>query len=277
MNRIDVAFARLRSERRKALIGYVTAGYPTKESFAAAVPRMVNAGIDILEVGIPFSDPIADGPTIQAASFGALKNGVTLSWIFEQVTALRATVDAPIVFMSYSNPILAMGTSKFFQAAKTSGVDGLIVPDLIPEESALFDEPARKAGVHLIYLIAPTSSKERIRRVAAQSRGFLYAVSVTGVTGARTVLPTGLPDFLKSARQASALPVAVGFGLSTPEQVKGASLHADGVIVGSALIKEMERSQNDDFAGAESFVQSLRQALDETTSPSAEETAHAAG
>jgi tryptophan synthase alpha chain len=277
MNRIDATFARLRSERRKALIGYVTAGYPTKDSFAAAIPRLVEAGLDILEVGIPFSDPIADGPTIQAASFGALKNGVTLTWILEQVTALRALVHAPIVFMSYSNPILAMGAKKFFQAAKAAGVDGLIVPDLIPEESGLFDEAANKAGVLLIYLIAPTSSKERIHQVAARSRGFLYAVSVTGVTGARTALPAGLPAFLKTARLASARPVAVGFGLSTPEQVKEASVHADGVIVGSALIKEMEGSQNNNFQGAVNFIRSLREALDDKTSQSSEETTHAAG
>jgi tryptophan synthase alpha chain len=276
MNRIDQTFVRLKKEGRKALIGYLTAGFPNKESLSRLVPLLEAAGLDILELGIPFSDPIADGPTIQRSSQVALEKGSTLPWVLDEVATLRSLVRLPLVFMSYCNPILAMGAEKFFKRARQSGVDGLIVPDLIPEESKLFDAAAQKEGIHLIYMVAPTNDRARIQFIASKTRGFLYAVSLTGVTGARTALSHELPQFLKTTRQVSNVPLAVGFGLSTPAQVKEVAQHADGVIVGSALIKQVEKSENSGYQDAAGFVRSLRQSLDQLTSPPRKDGAYAA-
>jgi tryptophan synthase alpha chain len=260
MNRIDAVFQELKKQGRKALIGYVTAGFPDRVSLKRLVPTLEKAGLDLLELGVPFSDPIADGPTIQKASQAALAQGTTLAWILGQVRELRKHVRLPIVFMTYCNPIYAMGVETFFRRARASGLDGLIVPDLIPEESRLL-APAKRFGVHVIYLVAPTTPNDRIRYVARATHGFLYAVSLTGVTGARTTLPAGLPHFLKQVKAVSRAPVAVGFGLSTPAQVRAAARHADGVIVGSALIRAIDRSKSNGFTGAARFVRSLRNAL----------------
>ena len=276
MNRIDQTFLRLKNEGRKALIGYLTAGFPNKESLSRLLPLMEAAGLDILELGIPFSDPIADGPTIQRSSQVALEKGATLSWVLDEVATLRSLVRLPLVFMSYSNPILAMGADKFFKRARQSGVDGVIIPDLIPEESKLFDAAADKEGIHLIYLVAPTSDRSRIQMIASKTRGFLYAVSLTGVTGARTGLSRELPQFLKVARQVSKVPLAVGFGLSTPAQVKEVAQHADGVIVGSALIKQIEKSEASGFQDAAAFVRSLRHSLDQLAAPPRKDGSYAA-
>jgi len=261
-NRIDRTFASLKRRRKKALIGYITGGHPTLVSMKTIVPLLERAGLDLLEIGVPFSDPIADGPTIQRSSQVALENGTTLAWILQTVRGLRRSVQLPMVLMSYSNPIFSMGVAKFFRAAAEAGVDGVIIPDLILEESSDFAQAARRSGVHLIFLVAPTTPPERIRKIAAATRGFLYAVSLTGVTGARTVLARDVAGFLKTVRRLSKKPVAVGFGLSTPMQVRAIAPFADGVIVGSALVKCLEGSVRNHFRQATQFVGSLRSALD---------------
>lgn len=261
-NKIDSLFLKLKREKRTALIGYITAGHPTKPSLKTLVPLLEKAGVDILEIGIPFSDPIADGPTIQQSSQIALENGATLPWIFQTVRALKSRVEIPLVFMTYCNPIYAMGVRRFFGVAREAGVSGVIIPDLIIEEAEEFTREAKRSGVHLIFLVAPTTPVSRIREIADATRGFLYAVSVTGVTGSRQSLPIDAGSFLEKVRQLSKRPVAVGFGLSTPKQVREMARYADGVIVGSALIRKVEKSKNTAFKGAGKFIRSLRAALD---------------
>ncbi len=262
-NRIDQTFSRLKKARRKALIGYITAGFPTKVSLKALVPLLERSGVDILEIGVPFSDPIADGPTIQYSSQMALRNGVTLAWILQSVKAMRqAGVELPLILMSYSNPIYAMGIDRFFQSARVAGVDGLIIPDLIPEEAEPFSRPAKKNGVYLIYLVAPTTPKARIRMIAQKTSGFLYAVSLTGVTGVSKVVPSDVAAFLKLIKTACRKHVAVGFGITTPHQAQEVARYADGVIVGSALIREIEKSKRTSFKSTAQFITSLRRALD---------------
>jgi tryptophan synthase alpha chain len=257
MNRIDQTFASLKRAGRKALIGYVTAGYPTKAAFTRVVERLEKAGLDLIEIGVPFSDPVADGATIQLASQKALANGVTLDWILRSVKQLRRRVKLPIVFMSYSNPILAMGLVRFFARAKAAGVDGLIIPDLTPEEGKPFEAAASKEGIALIYLATPTTSPDRLRQIIRATQGFLYAVSLSGITGARTQLPAGVTAFLSRLQRESRKPVAVGFGISTPAQVHTIRRHADGIIVGSALINHLAVS----LPSAERFVATLQKAL----------------
>jgi tryptophan synthase alpha chain len=261
INRIDHCFKTLKREGRKALIGYITAGSPDKRSLPQLMVSLEKAGLDMLELGIPFSDPMADGPTIQRSSQQALQGGATLSWVLKTVQQVRPHVQLPLIFMSYSNPILAMGIDHFFGRAQASGVDGIIIPDLIPEEGARFEQSARRHQVHLIFLAAPTTEAARLAQIGKRSRGFLYAVSLKGVTGARQSLPSDLPQFLKKVKRASRVPVAVGFGISTAAQVRQASLQADGVIVGSALVKAIDESKKYPFKKAVQFVQSLQKAL----------------
>ncbi len=262
-NRITQTFQSLKRQRRKALIGYVTAGHPTRASLASLVPLLEKSGVDILEIGVPFSDPMADGPTIQQSSQIGLANGATLSWILKSIAALRKNgVRLPLVLMSYCNPIYSMGLEAFFRAGKAAGVDGLIIPDLIPEESKPYATSARRHGIDLIFLAAPTTPERRIRMIAGKTSGFLYAVSLTGVTGVRSALPMDAVQFLRTVKSISRKPVAVGFGLSTPQQVRKIALYADGVIVGSALVRHVEQSSQHHFKGAVRFVQSLRRALD---------------
>jgi tryptophan synthase alpha chain len=261
-NRIDRLFVALRKRKEKALIGYLTAGFPTKPSFRTLVPLLEQNGVDILEIGVPFSDPIADGPTIQYASEVALKNGVTLDWILNSVKTLRQEgLRLPLIFMSYCNPVHAMGIDRFFQRATRSGVDGLIIPDLVPEEGKPYARAAKRYGIDLIYLVAPTTPRARIRAIAKETHGFLYAVSLTGVTGVRKAVTTDISLFLRSIKTVCKKPVAVGFGVSTPQQVREISRHADGVIVGSALIRAVEKSKSPRFDGAIRFVRSLKGAL----------------
>lgn len=262
MNRIDQTFRELKREKRKALIGYITAGFPKKASFHMLVPFLERSGLDLLEVGVPFSDPIADGPTIQHSSQVALANGVTLDWVLRSVRDLRADgVKLPIIFMSYCNPIHAIGVDHFFKEARRSGVDGLIIPDLIPEESEPYARAAKREGIALIFLVAPTSSRDRIRAIARKTRGFLYVVSMTGVTGVQKAIPLKVSAYLKTVRALSSQPVAVGFGLTGPAQVHAVSRYADGVIVGSALIRAIEKSNGSSFNAAGQFVRSLARAL----------------
>ncbi len=261
-NRISRTFSDLKRSGGKALIGYLTAGFPNKSSFRRLVPLMEKAGVDILEIGVPFSDPIADGPTIQHASQIALEMGVTLDWILSSVKVLRREgVRIPLILMSYCNPLYAMGLPHFFQRAKVAGVDGVIIPDLIPEEAGPFLKTSKRAGIDLIYLVAPTTPRSRLRAIAKKTRGFLYAVSLTGVTGVRKAVPAQVAGFLKAVKAASRKPVAVGFGLSTPKQVRQIARYVDGVIVGSALIREIEKSKGPRFERATRFVRSLKGAL----------------
>ena len=264
MNRIAQTFTRLKRQKRKALIGYVTAGFPDKASLKRLVPLMEQSGVDLLELGVPFSDPIADGPTIQHSSQVALAKGATLGWILKSVKSLRHQgIQIPMILMSYANPIYAMGIEAFFRKAGEAGVDGLIIPDMIPEEAGPYAQAARRYGVDLIFLVSPTTLKPRIRWIAGKTHGFLYAVSLTGVTGVRKAVPADTARFLKSVRTSCRTPIAVGFGLTTPQQVRDISSHADGVIIGSALIRKMEESQRTSFKGAAHFMRSLRRALDE--------------
>jgi tryptophan synthase alpha chain len=261
-NRIDQLFSKFKKRKEKALIGYLTAGFPSKPNFRQLVPLLEENGIDILEIGVPFSDPIADGPTIQYASEVALKNGVTLDWILNSVKTLRQEgIRLPLILMSYCNPVHAMGLERFFQRAKASGVDGVIIPDLVPEEGRPYARAAKQYGIDLIYLVAPTTPKARLRAIAKETHGFLYAVSLTGVTGVRKAVTADVSHFLKSIKSVCKKPVAVGFGVSTPQQVRDLSRHADGVIVGSALIRAVEKSKGLHFEGAGRFVRSLKGAL----------------
>ena len=259
MSRITAVFKNRRRTGRAALMPYLTMGYPQRESALELVPALVEGGADLIELGVPFSDPLADGATIQAASQVALENGMTLSLCLEQAATLRAQgMETPFVLMGYYNPILQMGLERFASQAASAGVDGVIVPDLPPEESAALHNALCTQGIAPIFLLAPTASDERIRRVAGLARGFLYLVSLTGVTGARERLPPDLAFFVARARAATTLPLAVGFGISTTGQAAGVARIADGVIVGSALLEAIRASQEPAVA-AKTFIMSLQE------------------
>ena len=241
---------------------YVTVGYPSIEATLEVVPLLAKSGCDIVELGIPFSDPLADGVTIQNSSFQALQNGVTPQLCLEIAGKLSKQVDIPLVFMTYFNPVFSYGLENFCIACSQSGIDGLIIPDLPSEEGSGLEGIAQGQGVDLIYLLAPTSTDGRIKVVAERSRGFIYLVSVTGVTGARDSLPPALEAFVSRVRQVTSQPLCVGFGISAPEQAKRVASIANGVIVGSRLIQLMEAEDN--FGPAvSSFISRLRRALDE--------------
>ncbi len=256
MSRIASAF----SPGRTALIAYVTVGYPTVEATRKVVPLLAESGCDIVELGIPFSDPLADGVTIQRASFAALQNGVTPQLCLDLAGELSRKVSTPLVFMTYFNPVFHYGLKEFCQACAKSGVDGLIIPDLPPEEGTDLETATRTHDLDLIYLLAPTSTEERIRLVAEKSRGFIYLVSVTGVTGARDKLPENLATFAARVKKLASQPLCIGFGISTPEQASQIARIADGVIVGSRIIQLMEVEDN--LLSVGNFIRDLRVALD---------------
>ena len=243
-----------------ALVAYITAGYPSIEATLKTVPILAENGCDIIELGIPFSDPLADGVTIQNASYRALQNGTTPEICLELAGELSKKVDTPLVFMSYYNPIYHYGIERFCKACSTSGIDGLIIPDLPPEEGIEIEQSTLFHGIDLIYLLAPTSNDERIRLVAEHSRGFIYIVSVTGVTGARSFLPSDLKDFIAGVRKVTDKPLCVGFGISTPEQAALVGSLAEGIIVGSRIVQLLE--SDDSISRIGDFVSELRQALD---------------
>ncbi len=245
----------------KALIAYITVGYPTLESTLEIVPLLAKSGCDIIELGIPFSDPLSDGTTIQEASSRALQGGVTPKVCLETAKQLREKVDVPLVFMTYYNPVLHFGLESFCTTCAQGGMDGLIIPDLPPDEGADLDTLAMKNGLDLIYLLAPTSTTERIRLVARKSRGFIYLVSLTGVTGPRENLPAGLEDFVARVRKEADTPLCVGFGISVPDQAHRVGQIADGVIVGSRLIQIIS-GESTPYQATQSFIKSLRDALD---------------
>ncbi len=241
-NRIEEAFKRLKEKNQKALIPFITAGDPDLDKTGELVMAMEKAGADIIELGVPFSDPIADGPIIQRASYRALKGGVSLRKILGLVKDLRRETSVPIVLMTYYNPVFKYGLSEFVKDAVGAAVDGIIVPDLPPEEGRGIIEEGMKAGLDTIFLIAPTSTRERIKMISALSRGFIYYVSLTGVTGARESLPTEVEESVKRIKKAADKPIAVGFGISTAEQAKRIASFADGVIIGSAIVGLIERN-----------------------------------
>ncbi|MDO8472695.1 MAG: tryptophan synthase subunit alpha [Dehalococcoidia bacterium] len=256
MSRIPSVFA---DRRRKALVAYVTMGYPSMEETLKVVPRLAQAGCDIIELGIPFSDPMADGTTIQEASHAALQAGVTPAACLEAAAKLSATTRAPLVFMTYFNPVLSYGVERFCQASARVGVDGLLVTDLPPEEGVELGEAARRESLDLVYLLAPTSTTARIKLVAEKSTGFIYLVSVTGVTGARAELPQYLEKFVSNVRKETNKPLCVGFGISSGALAKRAAGMADGVVVGSRVVQLMGEGK---IERLEAFIKELRDALD---------------
>ncbi|MFN0061696.1 MAG: tryptophan synthase subunit alpha [Myxococcaceae bacterium] len=246
MSRIAAAFAKGKSEKRPLLITYLCAGDPSLEASEALAVGLAEAGADIIEIGIPFSDPLADGPIIQAASQRALQRGVTQKAVLQLVARIRQRgVNVPLVLMGYMNPMVAMGMEAFCTEAHAAGADGLIIPDLPLDEADAYRPATQRAGLDLILLAAPTTPSERVTRISQTSSGFLYFVSVTGVTGSRTTLPPGLPETLAKVRAASRLPVAVGFGISQPEHVARLAPHADAIVVGSALVDAFHRAKGD--------------------------------
>ncbi len=255
MSRITSVFAKT---KHKTLIPYVTVGYPNIEATLKVVPLLAENGADIVELGIPFSDPLADGVTIQKSSFKALQQGISPRSCLDIAKQLRAKVDIPLVFMTYYNPVFHYGLEKFCSTCVASGVDGLIIPDLPPQEGAELEDVTRKQDLDLIYLLAPTSPEERIKLVGQRSRGFIYLVSVTGVTGARDKLPADLEVFVSRVKELVSQPLCVGFGISTPQQAKRVSRLADGVIVGSRIIQLMESG---DLQPVGEFIKGLREAL----------------
>jgi tryptophan synthase alpha chain len=261
MNRIERVFKKLRN-KRGALIPFVVAGDPDLKTTEALVLKMAECGADIIELGVPFSDPLADGPTIQTASRRALKNGVNLKNILLMAEKLKG-ISTPLVLMTYFNPVFQYGLKSFAEDCYRYGVDGVIIPDLPPEEAGPWIKEARPLNLGTIFLIAPTSSPDRVELASRSTRGFLYYVSVTGVTGTRGKLPEELEQSVRQIRKYSQKPVAVGFGISNPEQVQEVSRFADGVILGSAIVKVIEENleEPDLVTRVGGFVASLAGAL----------------
>jgi tryptophan synthase alpha chain len=258
LEHISQAFVCAKSQRRAALMPYYTLGFPDAETSLKVIQSIAEAGADLIELGIPFSDPLADGPTIQHSAQVALEKGMTVDRCLEMVARLRkSNVSLPLLLMGYYNPVLAYGVSRFVFEAASAGADGFIIPDLPVEEAGEMEAACQKFGRALVFLVAPTSTPERIAANAAHTTGFLYLVSLTGVTGARSALPEDLAGFAQRARSLAAVPIAVGFGISTPAQVASVGQFADGVIVGSALINAVENSKDPDQSAAD-FVSSLR-------------------
>lgn len=246
---IGQTIARRRAAGQLALAGWQTVGFPDKETPKRLVPALLEGGFDLIELGVPFSDPMADGATVQRASQAALENGTTLADCFETVRAVRAGgVTAPLLFMSYYNPVLALGLDRFAGEAASAGLNGLIVPDLPPEESDELLRALEPVGIDPIFLVAPTSTDERLATVAARARGFIYCVSLTGVTGARKNLSATLPEYLARVRRFTDLPLLVGFGVSQPQHVAALRGQADAAVVASAIIDLMERTPPDQYA-----------------------------
>jgi len=238
MSRIADRFAELRERSEKALVTYVTAGDPDLETSADVLHALAEAGVDIVELGLPFSDPLADGPEIQAASQRALAAGANTDTVFEMVQRVRAEgFDLPLLIMTYYNLLVRPGVADFCQRAKAAGVDGLIIPDVPLEEADELQEACRAVGLDLVQFVAPTSPEERVRRVAEAAAGFIYCVSLTGVTGARESLSTQFEGVLRAVKACTDTPVVVGFGVSTPDQVRQVAELADGVVVGSAIVR----------------------------------------
>jgi tryptophan synthase alpha chain len=262
MSRLAETFARLRSEGRAGLITYTTAGDPDLEKSAAILKTLAAAGADVLEVGVPFSDPLADGPVIQRATERALAAGGSLRATLDVIAAVRATVDTPIVVFTYANPIVRMGLQEFAARAAEVGVDGVLVLDLPIEEAGDFRDGMAAAGIDTIFLLSPTTTEARIRRAAELGRGFLYGISRLGVTGARDRVASGAEEMVRRIRAITTMPLALGFGISRPEHVAEVGAYADAAVVGSALVALIaEAGQAADLLPrVDSYVRSLRAA-----------------
>ena len=255
MNRIENAF-----KNKKAFIGFLTAGDPSYDASYNNIMAMIKAGADMVEIGIPFSDPIAEGPVIQGADVRALKAGMTTDKAFELAEKIRSQTDIPLVFMTYVNPVYKYGYDRFFAKCAEIGVDGLICPDLPFEEKSEADGAAKAHGISLISMIAPTS-EQRIKSIAESANGFLYIVSSLGVTGVRSEIKTDLASIMNSVRKYAKVPAAIGFGVSTPEQAKKMSDISDGVIVGSAIVRLVEKYGENAPDEIYKFVKSLKDAI----------------
>ncbi|MDP1992201.1 MAG: tryptophan synthase subunit alpha [Syntrophales bacterium] len=264
MGRIEERFTTLKKANRKAFIAYLTAGDPDLETTAKLIPALEAAGVDIVEIGVPFSDPTADGPAIQAASQRALKSGATLAKILTMIATLRRTSAIPIVLFGYYNPILSYGPATFAVDAEAAGVDGILVVDLPPEEAGELRRYTDKAGQAFITLIAPTTDPTRARKILRGATGFVYYISVTGVTGTAVPRPDDVQRDLERLKGMTALPLAVGFGISTPDQAAAIAPLADGVVVGSALVRLIgEMSESADLIPAvSSFAAKIRHSID---------------
>jgi tryptophan synthase alpha chain len=241
--RISAALRAANDSGRPALVPFITAGYPDPQDFIATLKAVAEVG-DVVEVGIPFSDPMADGMTIQRSSFEALRKGVSLKWIFDQLDGAAGDIDAPLVMMSYLNPLLAFGYEALAERAKAAGVCGFIVPDLPFEESADIREALEAQGLGLVQLVTPATPDARLRTLCDASRGFVYAVTITGITGGDTALPADLADYLDKVSGISQLPVCAGFGIREARDVANVGAHAAGAIVGSALVEILERGDD---------------------------------
>ena len=262
-SKLDRTFAQLKKRGEKALITYVMAGDPSLQETEQLVVALEQAGADIIELGVPFSDPIADGPVIQQAAERALRSGTTLRAILSMITSLRARTQIPLVLMAYYNSIHAFGPERFCQEATQAGVDGLIMPDMPPDEAGPLKGPAAAVGLPLIFLLAPTSTAERRTFVARQSQGFVYYVSLTGITGAKLVNVADVAKNVGKIRKVTKVPVAVGFGVATPEDAAKVAAIADGVSVGSAIVKQIAAHQQkpEMVKQVAAFVRSLKTAM----------------
>lgn len=262
MRRLENRFKELANNKGKALIPFITAGDPDLATTEQMIHTLEKAGADIIELGMPFSDPMADGPVIQLASERALAAGTTLPGILELVARVRKSSQIPVILMGYLNPIHAYGYARFARDAAAAGVDGLLLVDMPPEEASDFIAVAEREGLQMIFLLTPTSDSSRVSAVAKSGRGFVYYVTVTGVTGARKEVSSTLASEIESIRKQVAIPIVAGFGVSTPEQAATAAMAADGVVVGSAIVKLFQQ-----YSGAElekevgQFVRSLKKAI----------------
>lgn len=261
MNRIDKTFKQAKQNKKTLFIAYIMAGDPTLKETETLVPALENAGVDLIELGIPFSDPIADGVVNQEAAMRALSSGTTLKGVLQTVSQIRQTSQIPIVLFSYLNPITQFGIEEFAQQASKVGIDGVLALDLPPEESKPYVQSFKKAGLKSIFLISPTTDVERIKKINKMANGFLYYVSRLGVTGIQENLGFGLENRLKEIKQNSSLPIAVGFGISKPEHVKELSSLCDAVVVGSAIVKKVEEN-----IGNSSLIENVTQFVKSLTS-----------
>jgi len=264
VNRIDKKFADLKAEGKKAFIPFITAGDPTMEITVSLVEKLESVGADIIELGVPFSDPVADGPSIQRSSLRSLEHGTSLGDVMATVSKLREQTQISIAFLTYYNLIFKYGIEKFVQDAVESGVDGAVIADLPPDEGADLIAAARSRGFATIFLTAPTSTPERVKLVSESCTGFIYCVSLTGVTGARTQISSMLAPTLELIKKHSDKPIAVGFGVSNPDQAREVAKMADGVIVGSAIINVIETHVDDPdklISSVEDFAASLVEAV----------------
>ncbi len=263
MSTFPQTWSRLRKDRKKALVAFVTAGDPDLDTTYRAILALEKGGADIIELGVPFSDPMADGPVIQKASERALAKGVTLKKIFHLVARIRKVSKIPILLMGYYNPILSYGAAAYARDAAFAGVDGSIVVDLPPEESSELDGELKKKKIDLIYLLTPTSDEDRIRKVVSRCRGFIYFVSITGITGAKLRSESEIRKQVSKIRKHTRTPIAIGFGISKPEQARLMSKIGDGIVIGSALVDLIFRNSGSKKLDAkvETFARSMKRAI----------------